>query len=251
MLRQGLCLHVIDFFGLGSKLCKTWISPWKWKKAAIFKLSSAVPAACKGDQTCSLLMVLHTDGTELAGRSGLLSATRTFESVFFSPFMSEHGSTQSRIFSMDTRVHADVCVHAALRVCTCWIKVFWAFFAYRNRNPWLFGKIKKTMSRVLPSGLITCCIKWEILNKKTASPFQLSYPLRAPELNSVLFHLLQPYQLWSLCWTDFSSTQIWALCSSALPSIYLAASWWMLSNKMDSASLYPLKARGKLIDDVK
>lgn len=61
-------------------------------------------------------------------------------------------------------VHADVSVHVAM--CVCIKAFFWSFFAYRNRNPWLFEKLQKTRSPVLPSSLFVCCIKWEVIKQE-------------------------------------------------------------------------------------
>lgn len=114
------------------------------KKAAIFKLPSAVLAACKRHQTCSFLMVLHSDGTELAGRSVLLSATWTFESVFFFPHLCPSTAPHNPGFSVWIHTCTYQCLCSCCSACLHLLqKGFRGFFAYRNRNPWLFGKIKK------------------------------------------------------------------------------------------------------------
>lgn len=134
----------------------------KKKKAVFFKLSSAVLAACKRDQTCSVLMVLHSEGTELSG-SALLSAAWTFESVFFSCF-SQRTVPHNPRFSVWTHTCACRCLCLCCSACLHLLHQCFGggFFSYRNRKLWLLGKIKKTRCTVLPSGLITRCIKWEV-----------------------------------------------------------------------------------------
>lgn len=126
MLFDGLCLQILHFFGIGSNLCKTYFI-MKMKKTATFKLLSAVPAACKRDQTSSLLIVLHTDGRELAGRSfpvRFLQNEHLNLGVFFPIFVSTlcHTIQDFQFTYEHMHAHADVCVHVAMCVCICCIK---------------------------------------------------------------------------------------------------------------------------------
>lgn len=125
VLFDGLCLHILRCFGIGSNLCKTYISPWKWKKPATFdfyQLSQQLVKEIRHPACwlCCMLIVLHTDGRELAGRSFPVQFLQHEHlNMGFFQLLTAHRATQARIFS--SRMNTCVCTQMFTFT---WLRVF-------------------------------------------------------------------------------------------------------------------------------
>ena len=148
MLFEGLCLHILYFFGIGSNLCKTYLSPWKKKNQLLsnfYQLSQQTVKEIR-HPACWLCCIPMAESWQ--GGHSLLGfhSTNMWICIFFSHFC-QHTEPQNTGLSFLVRTHASAhrCLHSCGYVCLHLLHQGFLLkvFAYRNRNPWLFGKTEK------------------------------------------------------------------------------------------------------------
>ena len=120
VLFDGLCLHILHFFGIGSNLCETYISSWKWKKKELlsnfYQLSQQLVKEIR-HPACWLSCILMAESWQ-GGHSLSISATWTFKSGGFFSHFCQHTVPHNPGFSVHAQTHAHADVFMWLHVFT-------------------------------------------------------------------------------------------------------------------------------------